>query len=145
MVGISSTFSIDVVGCILKMSSFRAVAEERIGEVIACLWGDFAVLDQLKVLQILLVFCTTYKTGTTPPNTVVVNGELLSSCLQLCYKFSTSPNAVLSNPSSATFKQLFLHTFERLVSIEEEDSRAAYEHDALALFKVWGFLRVGYL
>ncbi|KAJ3277170.1 hypothetical protein HDV01_000222 [Terramyces sp. JEL0728] len=62
---------------------------------------------QLKILQTILPLVTNYNQ---------IHDELLGQALLLCFHLHDSKNNIVGNTASATFRQLVLHTFEKLYS-----------------------------
>ncbi|KAI8899774.1 hypothetical protein BC833DRAFT_656820 [Globomyces pollinis-pini] len=102
------------VGCFQKLISFNAIPPSSIGTILKSLSEQHGAAQdlQLKILQTILPLVTNY---------THVHDELLADALLLCYKLQDSKISVVTNTASATFRQLVIHTFEKLAKRIKEN------------------------
>ncbi|AMD20322.1 HDL422Cp [Eremothecium sinecaudum] len=129
--------------CLQRLAIHKSIPKERIEQVLEALndSSQLAVEIQLKVLQIIPIFFTTYGKDITGP----LCAKLLLCCSNLLVTPSKSP--VVVGTASATLKQLISDVFERLkypgdgsdlydvaVGNDEKIRVNSYRHDANLLF-----------
>ncbi|KAJ3325884.1 hypothetical protein HDV06_002269 [Boothiomyces sp. JEL0866] len=97
------------VGCFQKLISHNAIPPTSIGVILKSLSNIMGTSQdlQLKILQTILPLVTNY---------TQIHDELLGQALLLCFHLHDSKNTIVGNTASATFRQLVLHTFEKLYS-----------------------------
>ncbi|RPA82192.1 hypothetical protein BJ508DRAFT_208402 [Ascobolus immersus RN42] len=104
------------VGSLQRIIVSKALARSRLKEAVDALrdGAQLGVDVQLKILQSLPAILQNYGDE--------VNGPLLSDILHLCSTLQAGKNAIVNNTAAATFLQLVVSTFDKVV---DEDASSA--------------------
>ncbi|KAI8921650.1 hypothetical protein BC831DRAFT_75969 [Entophlyctis helioformis] len=101
------------ISCLQKLISHQAVPESSTALIIKTLSDQLgSTMElQLKILQTILPMITNYRS---------VYGDTLADALYLCYKLQDTKFPVVNSTAAVTFRQLFIHAFERLGTLEAQ-------------------------
>ena len=116
------------INCLQRLIMHQAVPENSTYAVIKAL-SEHALSSmelQLKILQSILPLTTSYKS---------VTGDALAEAMILCYKLQDTRVPVVNSTATATFRQLIVHSFEKVSQDDVLDDSNQFFVDAINLFQ----------